>query len=199
MKTVYLIRHGEIEGESPRRFIGSTDLPLTPRGREQIAALRSLLLPHNIERIVCSPLSRCQESGEILAASLGAAIETEQKFSEIHLGDWEGLTVAEVKSRFPGEYEARGTNLPGYRPPGGESFMDLLNRVLPALLHLLETSTSSPTAVVAHAGVHRVLLSHILGIPLCNMFRLQQDYGCYNVLYADKKGLRAGCINCTPD
>ena len=119
MKTVYLIRHGEIEGESPRRFIGSTDLLLTPRGREQIAALGSLLLPHNIERIVCSPLSRCQESGEILAASLGATIETEQKFSEIHLGDWEGLTVAEVKSRFPGEYESRGTNLPGYRPPGG--------------------------------------------------------------------------------
>ena len=198
MKTIYLIRHGEIEGVKPRKFIGKTDLPLTPYGREQVVALSTLLQSQKIERFVCSPLIRCQESGEILAASSGAVTETEQLFSEIDLGDWEGLTAAEVKSIFPGEYEARGTNLPGYRPPRGESFIDLLNRVLPAFLHLIETTTASQTAVVAHAGVNRVLLSHILGIPLSNMFRLQQDYGCYNVLHADPKGIRVGCVNCTP-
>ena len=198
MKTIYLIRHGEIEGGKPRRFIGRTDLPLTPHGREQISALGALLGPRKIERIICSPLSRCQESGEILAASLHGVIETEQMFAEIDLGDWEGLSVAEVESRFPGEYEARGANLPGYRPSRGESFIDLLNRVFPALLHLIETASTSPTAVLVHAGVIRVLLAHILGIPLCNMFQLQQDYGCYNVLHADQNGIRVACMNCTP-
>lgn len=197
MKTVYLIRHGETPGSQPRRFIGRTELQLTHRGREQITALGKVLEPHNIKRIVCSPLSRCLESGEILAASFATTIETEHNLSEIDLGDWENLTADEVKVTFPGAYEARGENLPGYRPSGGESFEDLLARAWPALQKIIETTTSK-TAVVAHAGVNRVLLCHVLGIPLENMFRLQQDYGCYNVLYADRSGIRAGCMNCTP-
>lgn len=197
MKAIYLIRHGEIEGENPRKFIGRTDLPLTNRGRQQLGALRDHLSVQSFERVVCSPLMRCKESADILFASSKLTIESEQDFSEIDLGDWEGLTVAEVKTRFPGAYGARGLNLPGYRTSHGESFIDLLARVWPALLALIETTTSQ-TALVAHAGVNRVLLCHILGISLSHMFRLQQDYGCYNVIYVGENGMRVGCVNCLP-
>jgi len=179
VKTIYLIRHGHIAATKPRRFIGRTELPLTPHGKEQITSLGKVLAGHSFDRLICSPLSRCQESGEILSRTLGTTIETENDISEIDLGAWEGLTVAEVKSEFPEEYEKRGENLAGYRPRDGESFSDLHDRVWPALLRVIEATTSA-SAVVAHAGVNRVLLCHLLGMPLENMFRLPQDYGCYN-------------------
>lgn len=50
--------------------------------------------------------------------------------------------MAEVKSTFPGEYEKRGDNLPGYRPKGGESFSDLRDRVWPAMLRIIDATTS---------------------------------------------------------
>lgn len=198
MKTIYLIRHGEILATKPRRFIGRTELPLTTDGKEQILSLGKVLARHSFDKLICSPLSRCQESGAILAGALGTTIEMEDGLSEIDLGDWEGLTVAEVQSTFPGEYEKRGENLLGYRPKGGESFSDLHDRVWPALLKIIEATTSAAT-VVAHAGVNRVLLCHVLGLSLDNMFQLPQDYGCYNILYADQKGIRIGCVNCVPD
>lgn len=197
MKTIYLIRHGEILATKPRRFIGKTELPLTTHGKEQIRSLGEVLARHSFDKLICSPLSRCQESGAILAGALGTTIETEDGLSEIDLGDWEGLTVAEVQSTFPGEYEKRGDNLSGYTPKGGESFIDLHDRVWPAMLKIIEATTST-TAVVAHAGVIRVLLCHVLGLSLEDMFQLPQDYGCYNILHADK-GIRVGCVNCVSD
>lgn len=156
-----------------------------------------MLAPLGIERIVCSPLARCQESGEILAASLGVAQETESQLAEINLGAWENLTVAEVKEKFPGGYEARGKNMPGYRPPGGESFNDLVDRTWPALLRVID-ATVSRTVVVTHAGVNRVLLCRLLSIPQENMFLLQQDYGCYSVVSVTRVGMKVVCMNCTP-
>lgn len=199
MKTIYLIRHGEISATKPRRFIGRTELPLTSHGKEQIASLGQMLARHSrFDQLVCSPLSRCLESGQILAGNLETRVETDDGLSEIDLGDWEGLTVAEVRSRFPGEYEKRGEDLLNYRPQGGESFSDLQDRVWPAMQRIIE-ATASVTAVVAHAGVNRVLLCHLLGLSLENMFQLPQDYGCYNIIYGDQKGIRVGCVNCVPD
>lgn len=194
MKSIYLIRHGEIPSSKPRRFIGKTELPLTECGRQQIGHLGKTLSEQSFDRLICSPLGRCQESGEILSNTFTIPVETANEFSEIDLGDWEGLTVGEVKLTFPGEYERRGADLAGFRPRGGESFGDVYNRAWPALMEVVET-TKTTSVIVAHAGVNRVLLCHLLGLPFENMFRLPQDYGCYNIVLADNKGIRVGSIN----
>ncbi|WP_028584774.1 alpha-ribazole phosphatase [Desulfogranum mediterraneum] len=194
MTTIYLIRHGEIATGSPRRFIGRQDLGLTARGREQIATLASSLRSAAIDRIISSPLLRCRQSAAILASTLGCPQEVEQDFAEIDLGAWEGLTVREVEQRFPGAYEARGRDLVGYRPPAGESFADLRQRVWPALTR---TAAAGPAhlAVVAHAGVNRVLLCQLLGMPPANLFRLEQGYGCCNLIHLDQDRCRLGGLN----
>ena len=198
MKTIYLIRHGEIDAGRPRTFIGRTDLPLTSRGREQLHRLEQHLASISFDHITCSPLERCQQSGEILGAPSNTSVISEPQLAEIDLGAWEGLTAAEIQKKFPGEYEARGENMAVYTPPGGESFNDLLARTWPVLLKIIET-TISQTAVVSHAGVNRVLLCKILGMPLANMFSLKQDYGCYNVLHVKENRLILGCLNVSAD
>ena len=197
MSTLYLIRHGEIANVSPRRYIGRLDLPLTPNGQKQMAELAEVLSPISIDRVICSPLSRCTESAQILSENSNVLPEIDPNLTEIALGSWEGLTVAEVRKRYPGHYEARGKDLACFRPLGGESFQDLRNRVLPAFHHIC-SAAGEQIAIVSHAGVNRVLLCHVLGVPLANLFRLEQDYGCVNILRHKAGTIQIKSINLRP-
>jgi len=198
MTTIYLLRHGEIPSWTPRRFLGRTDLPLTDNGRRQMEVMARFLKSRAIGTIVCSPLQRCRESAQILASTVDCELEVISELAELDLGEWEGLTVEEVRQRFPGDYEARGLDLANYRPAGGESFADLLERVwLP--FTAIGASGNLPVAVVAHAGVNRVLLCRLLGMPLANLFRLEQSYGCCNVVHAEEGDYRVEAINLRPE
>ncbi len=194
MTTIYLIRHGEITESTPRRFVGQQDLPLTAQGRTQVAELAEYLATRSIAGVVSSPLSRCRESAAIICDRISGRPQIVQDLAEIALGAWEGLSVAEVKEHFPGCYKARGRDLAGYKPLNGESFADLLARVWPAFVDITKEETD--VAIVAHAGVNRVILGQILDMPLGNVLRLQQDYGCLNIILHNAKGYEVGCINC---
>jgi len=155
------------------------------------------LADRSIDRIVSSSLTRCRQSGLILQDRLGVEMEINPELSEINLGDWEGLTATEVKERYAGQYTERGNDLAHFRPKNGESFNDLLGRVLPAF-ETLRSSTDGTLAVVAHAGVNRVILCHVLGVPLANLFRIEQHYGCINILNYDDSCIRINCLNYYP-
>lgn len=183
MSIIYLVRHGEITQTSPRRFVGQAELSLTSRGREQMAAVGHYLVEKGMTRLVCSSLSRCVESAVIVGAALGLVPEILPGLREISLGAWEGLSVDEVKERYPGRYEARGRNLAGFRPPGGESFADVQRRAWTEFESIAALAANgSSVVVIAHGGVNRSILCRILGMPLENLFRLGQDYACINVV-----------------
>jgi broad specificity phosphatase PhoE len=193
LSEIYLIRHGEITQSSPRRFVGQTNLLLTDRGRKQMRQVADYFVGKGVSRLLCSPLLRCVESAEIVGLTLGLRPEVVPDLREIGLGQWEGLTVEEVRERFPGDYEARGRDLAGFRPEGGESFADVERRAWPAFEAL--SDFKSPQAIVAHGGVNRVLLCSILGMPLENLFRLGQDYGCVNVVRTGRDGFCVEAMN----
>ena len=182
MTTIYLIRHGEIAAAAPRRFVGRLDLAMTEKGHRQMRGLARWLAFSQaaaspspfFQRVVCSPLDRCRQGADILCSRLGGAPEVIEELAEIDLGAWEGLTAAEVRDRLPGAWEARGRDLAGYRPKGGESFGDLMRRVWPVLARIAGDGDAGRVAVVAHAGVNRVLLCRLLGMDLANLFRLEQ-------------------------
>ncbi len=200
MSTLYLIRHGEITARSEQhRFIGQLDLPLSEHGRQQMRGFACHPTLQTVEKVLTSPLIRCRESAAILTAHLGcSAAEVVPDLAEINLGEWEGLTVAEVKDRFPGEYAARGNDLAGFRPVGGESFADVLRRSWPVFERAAGCGVDR-VALVSHAGVNRVLLCRILGMPLNNLFRLQQDYACCNIIHCDGARYRLECLNLRPE
>lgn len=191
---VYLIRHGEITQFSPRRFVGQTDLPLTDRGRAQMAAVGRFLVGRGGVRLLCSSLSRCVDSAAIIGEAVGLVAEPVSELRELSLGAWEGLTVAEVQQRFPGDYEARGRDLVGFRPPDGESFADVWRRARGVFARVLGES-ADVVIIVAHGGLNRTLLCHVLGLPLEHLFRLEQDYAGINVLQGDTDGMAVRMMN----
>jgi probable phosphoglycerate mutase len=154
------------------------------------------LLDKEVSRLLCSPLSRCVDSAGIVGQALGLRPEAVPDLREIGLGSWEGLSVDEVRERFPGRYEARGRNMAGFRPPGGESFADVQRRAW-AAFEAATAELDEPVAIVAHGGVNRVLLCRILGMPLQNLFRLEQDYACVNTLHCAHNEYRTCMVNAT--
>lgn len=185
--TVYLLRHGQTIPETPWRFLGQRDVPLSDAGRAQAAKWRDALSDVDFAGAWCSDLARCRDTAAMILEGRELAATPVAELREISLGEWDGLSVADVKSRYPGLYEARGADIAGFRPPGGESFADLSGRAWTALGTILATAETgdNPEAnllVVAHAGVNRVLMARVLGMPLENLFRLDQDHGCLNIL-----------------
>jgi len=195
---VYLLRHGALDGDSRDRFVGQIDLPLSPEGRRQAEALGQVLRHAEVETVYCSDLLRSRQTAEIIVGlNAGIPLHPRSELREIALGDWEGLSRQEVASRFPAQYAARGENLEHYRILGGESFADCRARVLLAWQEILQREERA-VAIVGHAGANRVLLCHLLGIPVERMFSLGQDYGCVNVIECAAGNAKVCQINRRP-
>ena len=181
MTTIYLLRHGALAEDNRDRFIGQIDLPLAEEGIRQAQALAQTLHNENIGIIYCSDLLRSRQTAEIIADEINAPIKARRELREVSLGNWEGLSRSEVKSSFPLQYAERGKDIENYRIPGGESFAECRQRALAAWEEILNCG-SERIAVAGHAGINRLLLCHLLEMPIANMFRIGQDYGCVNII-----------------
>ncbi|MFA5354405.1 MAG: histidine phosphatase family protein [Thermodesulfovibrionales bacterium] len=205
--TVYLIRHGETEGSGEKRYKGSIDVPLSERGVEQIRRSSRFITynllskavskyagylcdlhgkaeaPENgLSAVYCSPLSRALKSAEIIAEPHGLPPIVIPDIRERSFGIWEGMTFTEIKEKHPVEFEAWANNPLDYSPIEGESTLAVKERVIRALDEILSSHPDGSIAIVAHGGVNRVILCHLLGIPLENIFRIEQDFAAVNII-----------------
>jgi probable phosphoglycerate mutase len=160
------MRHGETDWNRQLRFQGQRDIPMNERGRRQAArngrALAGILATGEW-RLVTSPLQRSVESMRIALEAAGQGgrnFETDPALVEAHYGDWEGLTLIEIETHRALEAEARQRDKWGFRPPNGESYAMLSNRVAAWL-----KTVHAPTFVVAHGGILRALLHQLGGLP----------------------------------
>lgn len=133
--------------------------------------------------IICSDLGRCRESARLVREvfrALGHTIDIfpDAGLREISLGLWEGLTVAEVESRWPGSHTARGADMAGFAPPQGESFAAVQARVVACVERWQARYPGECLLLVSHAGVLRTLLCHWLALPLAEVMRIPQHYAC---------------------
>lgn len=165
-RTIYFVRHGETDWNAARRLQGQTDICLNATGRLQAARngrmLKELIREFGQLEFIASPLIRTRQTMEIVRAEIGLEVQayrTDERLQEINFGHWEGFTWAELPDRDPEGYRARLADPFGWRPHGGESYRDLMERIA-AWLVTLETDA----VVVSHGGVSRVLRGHLLGI-----------------------------------
>ena len=195
--TLYLVRHGAVIRVSGKTYIGQIEAPLCDEGVEQAWALRKWLEPVRFTQVFSSDLSRAQRTCRIIAGQRSKPVLIVPQLREIHLGEWEGISFREIEQRFPEEFAARGRDMEHWRPPGGESFGDCHERVRSALAGILENVTGD-VLVVGHAGVNRLILCDILGIPITNLHSLGQDYGCVNIIDFSGSTPRVRLLNYVP-
>lgn len=184
---IYLVRHGEIAGSGVFRYNGQADVPLTQKGLEQYHLLAERLKDNPISVCYSSDLSRCMQGAEILCGALGIQPIRKKELRELSFGSWEGMTWDELAEKYPDEWNERLKDIVGYRPPNGENLIDLQQRVIPLIQKIVELHRGEEVLVVAHGGVNRIILLNAIGAPPSSMFRIEQEFGCLNIIdyYAD--------------
>jgi broad specificity phosphatase PhoE len=181
-----LLRHGQTPMSVQKRYAGRTDVPLTDAGLAQAAAAAKRLAPARIDAIVASPLRRTVQTAEAVAAVTGLPVTTDEGFRETDFGDWDGLTFAEVRERWPAEMAAWLAD-PQVAPPGGESFAEVSERVIPALARVLAGRAGKRILVVSHVTPIKTLVAAALLAPPAALFRMHLDVAalCEIDWYAD--------------
>jgi alpha-ribazole phosphatase len=177
-----LVRHGEITTSREWRYVGHLDVALTETGVEQMKRIGERLKNEQVDVLLSSDLQRTRKGAEIIGTMIGLKPQPNAAFREINLGEWEGLTRDEIVAQFPVEFEERSQNLPYFRIRNGESFADLQARVIRQIETVLEEFKGKNIALIAHGGVNRVIITHVLGMELKNLTRIDQAYGCLNII-----------------
>jgi alpha-ribazole phosphatase/probable phosphoglycerate mutase len=181
---IFLWRHPEVQGAKDGRYFGHTDVPLTRQGKLQLKAVLKRMSSEKVTAIYSSDLQRARLLAEAIARNNAPRrkVEVLADLRELNLGQWEGLSFQEIARRYPQELAARQEDLAGFCIPGGESLEDLAQRMVPVFQKIVADNPGGSVCVVAHAGVNRVILAKMLGAPLDRVFRIEQEYGCLNLI-----------------
>ena len=194
-RNIYLVRHGRIRiNENEKSFIGQADLPLSEEGEEQVKRLGEILCGVEISSVFCSDLARSVVTAEKISEYHGISPVVKSELREISLGDWDGLTFSEIIRRYPSEFRQRGLDIVNFRPPNGESFQDCGKRVIKVFKSIVNSSKGN-IVIAGHAGVNRLLLCHVMGLPVENLFNITQDYGCLNIISFRTSHFRIKLLN----
>ncbi len=186
---LYLLRHGETEGQK-KVYKGHIDIPLSKEGERQVEKTAKFLKNYTkrydlqVEFCYSSPLKRAVKTAEIIAEelSLRAKAKPLQSLKERSFGKWEGLSINDIVSLYPEEFERWRTDPLRFSPPGGESTLQVSERASEALSEIISSHQNSQVFITAHGGINRVILCNILGIPLENIFRIEQEFACVNII-----------------
>ncbi|NOZ25859.1 MAG: alpha-ribazole phosphatase [Nitrospirae bacterium] len=187
--TVFLIRHGHTVGGEERRYKGHMDVELSEAGERSMQRLAENLagLDRTVDAVYCSDLKRAMKSASILSAALGLEPVVVPELRERSFGRWEGMSFEEISEAYPEEFSRWKQDPLRFSPPAGESTLEVELRTLSAVNSLIERHRGGMFWIVAHGGVNRIILCHFMGLPLENIFRIEQDYGCLNIveIYGD--------------
>ncbi|MEU6877308.1 bifunctional RNase H/acid phosphatase [Streptomyces sp. NPDC046712] len=188
--TFVLLRHGETALTPEKRFSGSggTDPELSAAGMRQAEAVAAALAARGtIQEIVSSPLRRCRQTAETVAARLGLDVRIEQGLRETDFGAWEGLTFAEVRERYAEDLDAWLASPKVAPTGGGESFATVARRVSATRDRLTAAYAGRTVLLVTHVTPIKTLLRLALGAPPESLFRMELSAASLSAVayYAD--------------
>ncbi len=164
-----LIRHGEPLGG--RRYRGQIDDPLSEKGWRQMR--EAIGDSHPWQHIVSSPLLRCAEFAHELAERWGIPYDEDPRFMEFAFGEWEGKTSQQLTADDPLRLLKFRLDPILHHPAGAEPLDLFASRIAAAWRDVLGLHQGKQVLLLAHAGVIRMILAQVLGMPLVNMYRIE--------------------------
>ena len=182
-----LIRHGETLWNTQLRMQGSLDSDLTPKGESQIKALGEWMKEVPFDYLYCSDTPRAHKTAEAIRKFTGHNLNLDKRLREKNLGVFEGLTSEEARERYPETFQQFKTAGASYVIDQGESTQQLLKRALDAIEEIRDRHPQKVAVAVTHGGVVRVLMKHVLGIPLDAPTQfLIGNTGIFRLVWRDK-------------
>ncbi|HVU74304.1 MAG TPA: histidine phosphatase family protein [Mycobacteriales bacterium] len=163
-RRLILLRHGRTAYNASRRFQGQLDQPLDDLGIAQAAAAAQVLAPMRPAALISSDLVRAAATAAPLAEATGLPLVQDPRLREIHLGEWQGLSIAEAGERFPAELAAwrEGEDV---RRGGGETYYEVGARAVECVQESLAPLGEGELLVaVTHGGTARAIVGTLIGM-----------------------------------
>ncbi len=173
---LFLIRHGQTDWNIKGKIQGSCDIELNDTGIKQAYELSYKVLAnkYKFSKIYSSSQRRAVKTAEILSKVTNIEYILTEGLEEINLGEWEGLSWAEVKEKYPTEYDEWFKNRRYIKPPKGESYQDMVERVLKAI-HNIINENCGDVAIVTHSAVIMCLQCCLSNTTFDEMTKFKTD------------------------
>jgi len=159
------MRHGQTEHNASGRLMGHRDIPLDETGRAQAETAAALLASRPLRAVYASDLQRASCTAGVVASRLGLELILLPALREVDVGEWEGLTGAEIERNYPEVIAALEKDPFGTRRPGGESYGEMASRVWGALEEIATAHPGEEVLAVSHGGPLRAVICRVLGLP----------------------------------
>ena len=173
---LYLLRHGETEASISGQYVGSgSDVALTPGGMKMAEQFGEAYKDTHWRAVFCSPALRTRQTVAPLARSLTHPVEYREGLWEINYGSWELKSAEEIRASDPDSLERFLEDGEKFAPPGGETVLDVWNRLKPILEEVQSQFSDGNVLFVSHRTTLRVLLCALLGVEL-KRYRKSFDY-----------------------
>ncbi len=187
MTTVLLIRHGRTTANSAGVLAGWTpNVHLDEKGELQAAALGERLASVGLDRIVASPLERCQETAALINRPRGKfplSIELDERIGECHYGDWTGRTLKDLAKEPMWKVVQQHPAAAVFPGSEGESLAQMSSRAVAAVRDWNAQLGSDATyAIVSHGDVIKAILADAMGLHLDSFQRIGIDPASLSVV-----------------
>ena len=166
MTAIFVLRHPQTTWNKAERYQGRLDSPLSEEGRRQSVLTARAFAGESLDCVVTSPLSRARVLGEAIAATTGAALQTDARLVEVGQGAWEGLYISEIRARFPSMLHQWHSRPDQVHFPGGETLIEVQRRTLGAFDEIYRGYPAGSVAVVSHSVVVQILVLRSLRMDL---------------------------------
>ncbi len=166
---IYLIRHGQSQGNLRGAFLGHTDLELTEFGMRQAERTAEFLKEIPVDKIYASDLLRAYQTALPTAKMHGLEIHQDSAFREIFAGEWENKTFSALITDYPQSFGLWRENIGRARPDGGESVVQLKERLTERIETLVRENEGRTLFIFTHATPIRVLKTVWDGLDLEEM------------------------------
>lgn len=183
-----IVRHGESEWNRIGRYQGQADAPLSELGANQAEALAGRLQREKLSVIFSSPLQRAAKTAEAIARyHPQVPFQHAPALMEIHHGDWQGLMVNEVVERYGDGLREWRQHPTRVQMPNGESFSNILKRVLDFKERLCREYTNRTVLISTHDVVVKILVADALGMNMDRINRIWVTNASISVIeYGDE-------------
>ena len=169
---VYLLRHGETEGNVKKQYSGVTDTPLTQNGKKQAVDAHLRFEHISFDVVLSSPLSRALDTARVFADN---PIVVHEGLKEMNFGIFEGMTYEEISEKYPTEVAQWKETTRDYVFPEGESLRAFYHKIVKVYQEVLETHQVENLLIVAHSGVIRSILAHEISESFDHYWRYSID------------------------
>jgi broad specificity phosphatase PhoE len=181
--TLFLVRHGRTGWNKEQIFRGTKDVPLDAVGREEALMVGERLKGERIRAVFSSPLARAAETAEAIARFHNVEVQVLAGLTDLNFGEWEGMSLQEVKKKYPDLYQQWLQAPHQVVFPGGEGLDAVRSRAMKVVEGIIERHPQETVALVSHRVVLKVVICALLGLDNSHFWNIGQDTTAVNCFH----------------